>query len=128
MQDQHPGENVLDSENYTVSPSANLRRVTIYALAVRFRYLMELCYFFDVCFGGPALQRVPPDCLTLTWRRCELPYTRILNFGGNGPPAMSDRVLLLHKPWVTANGSHLGYVTFPWDGQKYLPVKHNVGG
>lgn len=35
---------------------------------------------------------------------------------------MSERVILLHKPWVTASGSHLGYVTFPWDGQKYLEV------
>ena len=45
---------------------------------------------------------------------------RILKFGGNGPSVMSDGILLLHKPSVTASGSHLGYAGLLWVGQKYL--------
>lgn len=51
---------------------------------------------------------------------------RILKLGGNGPPCVFDGVVLLHKPWVTARGSHLGYVGLPWVEHMYLAEKHKV--
>lgn len=58
--------------------------------------------------------------LCFTWRMWELPYRRILKFGGNGPPDVSDGIESLHKAWLVASGSHLGYAGLLWVGQKYL--------